>query len=265
MRREEKHVQEELVVVTSPFRARQGGVRFVPRRLERSGRGRPPWGRRAHARATPTRPWSPSRRPPVRMERHAEDGIGVMQRRADLSARLDIPEPRGGVVARRQEGLAVGAEGDGDDLPRVPPNVVEQGPVRRIPEAYGAGVAAGHDPGPSRIEGDGRDRIGVLRIVICARPARRGPRPMPRPAIPTTQQECLAVGAEGGLMDRNVQGPKQGPGWAQARHVPERRGAGPAAPGQEPLRIGAEDQAQGRVRQFGRLAEQCAVFRHPGA
>src|SRR5262245_41982673 len=47
----------------------------------------------------PRRPVPRPRRddPPVRVECHAEHGVGVVQRRAELAARPDVPESRRGV------------------------------------------------------------------------------------------------------------------------------------------------------------------------
>src|SRR5581483_999117 len=64
--------------------------------------------------------------PAVGMEGGAEDRVGVVQRRAELQARLHVPESRGGVEAGRQQGRPVGAEGERGDFSRVAAEVVEE-------------------------------------------------------------------------------------------------------------------------------------------
>ena len=108
------------------------------------------------------------------------------------------------------------------------------------------------------VEGDGRDRVGVVRRRVAVEPRLRVAChvPEPRIAVPTTEQEGPAVGAERGLLEREAERPDQGAGLPQRFDLPERGGPGPGAPGQEPSGIGAEDQSHQGVGLPGRLAEE---------
>jgi prepilin-type processing-associated H-X9-DG protein len=82
--------------------------------------------------------------PPVRMERHGENGVGVAEGRPELSAGLDIPEARCPVMAAGQQRLAVGAERDRAHLAGVSAHIVQKSSPGQVPEADDAPLATGN-------------------------------------------------------------------------------------------------------------------------
>jgi hypothetical protein len=157
-----------------------------------------------------------------------------------LLPRLDVPEPRRGSVAGGPDRPPVGADGQGDDLPRVAPDVAtQQDAARPIPEAHRATVASGHDPRRPRVEGDGRDRVDMMHgLVPDPLPVERQV-PQSCRAVPAAQRESPAVGAEGDLLGRDLQGTEQGTGLPQGLHIPEPGASRSVPPGQSPSRVGA--------------------------
>ena len=99
----------------------------------------------------------------------------------------------------------------------------------RVPHPHGARVTTRHHPRAVGVEGDGGDRVSMAGAMLGIDLHVAVHVPQPRLTITAAQQQASTVAAEGGLVDRGIQGPAQGPWVSQGGHVPE-----PGRPGAAP-------------------------------